>query len=184
MKSWTRRVLFIIILLNYFSWSECVICNMLWWNKRHVSVFDSVGIPQETEDTSSWRCPFPPNSLLSMVQQSLRSYVSGLVSTYGIISSLSSDLLSVRSRWEELRPTLESLQSYLNETGITNELLSVLQQHRSFWIALQAIWKEQRNQRNCQDIRNQVAWQSKWNTRIPTIMEDAYRYVVFFVTWN
>jgi hypothetical protein len=128
------------------------------------------------QDDDRW-FPFPNISPILILRRSIRPHIAGFLSTYGMLSSLSSDLLSARARWHELRPTMESLHSYLNETGITNELLSVLQ-HRNFWSSLQKLWQLQVNQRTCQDIRNQVSW--KWKTRwisIPS-MEDALRYVV------
>ena len=190
MNSWNKTKVFV-ILFNFLLCWDCVV-STIWWNNRRVHAVDSIRVPERIIDDTSpppppptskdpsndnWWLPSQNFSLLSIIHRSIRLHVAGLLSTYGVMSSLSSDILSARARWQELRPTMESLQSYLNETGITNELLSVLQ-HRQFWVSLRKTWQIQMNQRNCQDIRNQVSF--RWKQRrlsIPS-MEDALRYVV------
>jgi hypothetical protein len=197
MNSWSRKK-WLILLFNFLVWSDNVV-STIWWNHRKVHSIDSLRFPERIIDASTkqqqetqkkqhqlhdrptlnadWWSPSENCSLLSILRRSIRPHMAGFLSTYGILSSLSSDILSVRSRWHELRPTMESIQSYLNDTGITNELLSVVQ-HRQFWISLRKVWQIQRNQRSCQDIRNQVSWKRKqrWSSIPP--MEDALRYVM------
>jgi hypothetical protein len=114
--------------------------------------------------------PASPISLSSIHRAVVRS-TAGTLSAFGFATSISVGLLTGKAQFGQLKPTVDAMQAYLEETGISQEL------GKSFTAKLfdnvVILWRIQKQYRKTHDLRDIVAMKRNQN-QIPD-MEEASR---------
>ncbi|KAI2495573.1 hypothetical protein MHU86_18932 [Fragilaria crotonensis] len=137
--------------------------------------------PKEQEQKQQQTSIFPHinNEIanrLQLMHRAVRRTAAGAISTFSFVASVSMGLTtSAKSRFREIRPAIDTIQIYLEESGISKELAKSFT-NRLFQNVV-VLWRIQKAYRETHDLRDLVAMKRNQD-EIPS-MEEASRYIRF-----
>lgn len=109
---------------------------------------------------------------LQLMHRAVRRTAAGAISTFSFVASVSMGLTtSAKSRFREIRPAIDTIQIYLEESGISKELAKSFT-NRLFQNVV-VLWRIQKAYRETHDLRDLVAMKRNQD-EIPS-MEEASR---------
>lgn len=159
------------VLTNDFTRHESIRPRRFLWDR--IAPAPDTGLPehQSSDCIATKRRNQTPLTTIASIHRDVARATASAISTLGFITSVTMGLLSSRANFGSLRPPIEAMQLYLEDTGISKEL------GKSFTTRLfdnvVILWRMQRQYRATHDLRDTVALKRNRES-IPT-MEEASR---------
>ena len=141
-----------------------------FWDRHRLSIA-RVNSSQEHTDIVSPKRKYARPTTIASIHRNVARATASAISTLGFVTSVSIGLLSTHANFGKLRPTVEAMQLYLEETGISKELSKSFT--TKLFDNLVILWRIQKQYRETHDLRDTVAL--KRNIDLIPSMEEASR---------